>query len=299
MNKLVVGLVGGLAALASAVAEPVKVVSFSPLLSEIASAVGGDAVKVVTLVRPGADPHGYEPSPGDMKEAADARVILVSGKGLERWLGSLDSTKAIVLAVGDKLPSLKLEHEDESRHHEEDEHHHDHGEVDPHWWHSVPQVELATKVVRDALIEAVPADRVQFEKNAAAYLASLAKLDLWVKRRVSELPRDRRELVTSHDAFQYFAKQYGFHIRAIEGLSPEQEASAREVSALIAVIKERGVKAVFLEDGVNPKASREITQETGARIGGSLAADGLGTGDSATYEGMMKHNVTTIVEALK
>jgi ABC-type Zn uptake system ZnuABC Zn-binding protein ZnuA len=296
MNKLLVGLVGGWAALASAAAEPVKVASFSPLLSEIASAVGGDAVKVVTLVRPGADPHGYEPSPGDMKQAADARLILVSGKGLERWLGSLDSSKATVLAVGDRLPSLKLEHDDHG-HDEAD--HHDHGDVDPHWWHSVPQVVQATKVVRDALIEAAPADRAQFEKNAAAYLARLAKLDMWVKRKVAELPRDRRELVTSHDAFQYFARQYGFRIHAIEGLSPEQEASAREISALIGVIKERGVKAIFLEEAVNPKASREITRETGVRIGGTLSADGLGTGDTATYEGMMKHNVTTIVEALK
>jgi zinc/manganese transport system substrate-binding protein len=120
-----------------------------------------------------------------------------------------------------------------------------------------------------------------------------------VKRKVAELPRDKRKLVTSHDAFQYLARDYGFKIEAIEGVSTETEASNRHVSELIDDIKKQGVKAIFLETSLNPKVTTQITRETGAKIGGSLYPDGLGPGDASTYEGMMKHNVSTIVDALK
>ncbi len=271
-------------------AEPVKVVSFSTILTEIASNVGGDAVKVVGLVKPGMDPHEYEPTPGDLKLMGGAQLILASGKNIEHYLPKLQSSvdaSAMIVKVGDRFPSLTMTEENAGR------------IEDPHWWHSVANVEKATKVIRDALIQIDPAAKPAFEKNAAAYLAKLAALDAWVKQKVAELPRDKRELVTSHDAFQYFAKQYGFRIYAIEGVSTEQEASAKQVDELIATIKKEGVKAIFLEDTLNPKVSTEITRETGAKIGGTLYADGLGDGEGSTYEGMMKHNVSTIVGALK
>jgi ABC-type Zn uptake system ZnuABC Zn-binding protein ZnuA len=271
-------------------AEPVKVVSFSTILSEIATQVGGDAVTVVGLVKPDVDPHEYEPKPDDLKQLGDARLVLASGKNIEHYLPKLQagvSASAVIVKVGDQIPSLKMTEENV-------------GVIeDPHWWHSVANVEKATKVIRDALIQVDPEAKATFEKNAGAYLAKLAALDTWVKKKVAELPRDRRELVTSHDAFQYFAKQYGFRIYAIEGVSTEQEASAKQVDDLIAVIKKEGVKAIFLENTLNPKVSTEITRETGAKIGGTLYADGLGAGEGSTYEGMVKHNVSTIVEALK
>jgi ABC-type Zn uptake system ZnuABC Zn-binding protein ZnuA len=271
-------------------AEPVKVVSFSTILSEIATQVGGDAVTVVGLVKPDVDPHEYEPKPDDLKQLGSARLVLASGKNIEHYLPKLQagvSASAVIVKVGDQIPSLKMTEENV-------------GVIeDPHWWHNVANVEKATKVVRDALIQVDPEAKATFEKNAGAYLAKLAALDTWVKKKVAELPRDRRELVTSHDAFQYFAKQYGFRIYAIEGVSTEQEASAKQVDDLIAVIKKEGVKAIFLENTLNPKVSTEVTRETGAKIGGTLYADGLGAGEGSTYEGMVKHNVSTIVEALK
>jgi ABC-type Zn uptake system ZnuABC Zn-binding protein ZnuA len=271
-------------------AVPVKVVSFSTILAEVAQQIGGTSVDVVELVKPGMDPHEYQPTPGDLKQLADAKLILASGKNLEHYLDKIAgsaSPGAVIAKVGDRMPSLQLNEEGE-------------GLVqDPHWWHSVANVEKATKIVRDALIQVAPADTAEFTKNANAYLAKLAALNTWVKQKVAELPRDRRELVTSHDAFQYFAKQYGFTIYPIEGVSTEQEPSAKQVDELIATIRKQGVKAIFLEDTLNPKVSSEITRETGAKIGGTLYADGLGTGEGGTYEGMVKHNVTTIVEALK
>lgn len=291
MKKYSILLMAAVMTLArAAAAEPVKVVSFSSILTEIATAVGGDAVPVVGLVKPGVDPHEYEPTPGDLKQLGDARLVLASGKNIEHYLPKLQSSvsaSAVIVQVGDRMPSLKMTEGNA-------------GVIeDPHWWHNVANVEKATKVIRDVLIQVDPAARATFEKNAAAYLAKLAALDVWVKQTVAELPRDKRELVTSHDAFQYFAKQYGFKIYAIEGISTEQEASAKQVDELITTIKKEGVKAIFLEDALNPKVSTEITRETGAKIGGTLYADGLGSGDGGTYEGMVKHNVSTIVEALK
>lgn len=279
-----------LAAASALVAAPVKVVSFSTILAEVAQQVGGSAVDVVELVKPGVDPHEYQPTPGDLRQLADAKLILASGKNMEHYLDKLAGSAgpgAMIVKVGDQMPSLQLNEEGE-------------GLVqDPHWWHNVANVEKATKIVRDALIQIDPADKAEFTSKANAYLAKLAALNTWVKQKVAELPRDKRELVTSHDAFQYFAKQYGFTIYPIEGISTEQEPSAKQVDDLIATIKTQGVKAIFLEDTLNPKVSSEITRETGTKIGGMLYADGLGSGEGSTYEGMVKHNVTTIVEALK
>jgi len=170
---------------------------------------------------------------------------------------------------------------------------------DPHWWNSVVNVEKATVIVRDELIKVDPANRADYESNAKVYLAKLGELDKWAKRKVAELPRDKRKLVTSHDAFQYLAKDYGFRLYAIEGVSTETEPSDRHIAELIDEIKKQQVKAIFLENTLNPKVSVEIIKETGAKIGGTLYADGLGEGDGSTYDGMVRHNIATIVDSLK
>jgi ABC-type Zn uptake system ZnuABC Zn-binding protein ZnuA len=170
---------------------------------------------------------------------------------------------------------------------------------DPHWWHSVANEEKAVKIVRDELIKIDPTDKDLFTANAAKFLAKLDALEKWVKKEVAELPRDKRKLVTSHDAFQYFARENGFTIYAIEGINTEDQPSSKRVAELVSTIKAQGVKAIFLEAIENPKVLKEITKETGAKIGGTLCADGLGEGEASTYEGMYKHNVTTIVDALK
>jgi ABC-type Zn uptake system ZnuABC Zn-binding protein ZnuA len=272
-------------------AGPVKVVSFSSILTEIATNVGGDEVTVIGLVKPGVDPHEYQPTPADLRQVAGAEVILASGKHLEHYLDKLQSAAggaAQIVKVGDALTSLKMTAEGDPKAKVED----------PHWWQSVANVEQATRIVRDALIAADPAAREIFKKNADAELAKLSALNAWIKQKVALLPRDKRELVTSHDAFQYFARDYGFKIYAIEGISSEQEASTKQVNDVIDIIRQQGVKAIFLEDALNPKVSAEITRETGAKISGTLYADGLGV-NANTYEKMQRHNVTTIVEALR
>ncbi len=133
----------------------------------------------------------------------------------------------------------------------------------------------ATRVVQDALVKISPADKDAFSRNADAYVAQLDKLEIWVKSKIAELPRDKRKLVTSHDAFQYFAKDYGFTIYPVEGVSTQDELSSKNVAELVQTIKDQHVKAVFFENIENPKVLTEITAETGAKIGGELYADGL------------------------
>src|SRR5262249_692646 len=138
-----------------------------------------------------------------------------------------------------------------------------------------------------------------FTQNAEKYLTRLEALQKWARAKIAELPRDQRKLVTSHDAFQYFAKENGFTIYAIEGISSTDQPSSKRVGDIIATIRSQKVKAICAESIENPKVLKEITRETGVKVGGELVADGLGEGETGTYEGMYRHNVTAIVEALK
>lgn len=283
-------------------ADKIRVSSFSTVLTEIAQQVGGDRVAVTAHVKPGVDPHEFEPRPADLKTVGEAQLILVSAKHLEGYVGKLKQAtggKGALVEVGDRFPSLKMK----------DDHDHDHGPKgahkegelveDPHWWHSIGNMQRAVKVVRDELTKVSPADQKTFAANASTYGDKLDALQKWVKAEVAKLPRDQRKLVTSHDAFQYFAKENGFTIYAIEGISSADQPSSKKVAEIIAVIKAQGVKAIFPESIQNPKVLKEITRETGAKVGNALYADGLGEGAASTYEGMYKSNVTAIVGALK
>ena len=278
-------------------AEGIRVSSFSTVLTEVVQQIGGDRIEVTAHVKPGIDPHEFEPKPADLKTVGSAQLVLLSAKHMEGYVSKLREAtggKGSFLEVGNGFASLTMAAHDAEAHRG-----HSHSEEDPHWWHSVANVQKAAKIVRDALVKISPADTATFKANADNYLARLDALQKWTKAKLAELPRNKRKLVTSHDAFQYFAKENGFTIYAIEGVSSSDQPSSKRVADLIRIVKEQGVKAVFAESIENPKVLAEITRETGAVIGGKLFADGLGEGEAATYEGMTKHNVTTIVEALK
>jgi zinc/manganese transport system substrate-binding protein len=281
-------------------ADKIRVSSFSTILTEVAQQVGGDRVEVLGHVKPGVDPHEFEPRPADLKAVSEAELILLSAKHMEGYVGKLKEAtgaKGTLVEVGDQFPSLKIvasgDHDGHSHGHK--------GETveDPHWWHSIANIKRATNVVRDQLTKVSPADKGLFAANAKAYTAKLDSLEKWAKSEVAKLPRNQRKLVTSHDAFQYLAKDFGFTIYPIEGISSADQPSSKKVANLIKSIKAQGVKAIFAEKIQNPKVLTEITRETGAKLGGELYADGLGEGDASTIEGMYRHNVTTIVNALK
>jgi zinc/manganese transport system substrate-binding protein len=272
-------------------ATPLTVASLSTVLSDFARQVGGDRVRVLEIVRSGVDPHQFEPSPGDVQRVAGADLVLVSGKGLEGYLSKLEQSagqEGKFIDVGAKLPSQTLQQKGKAV-------------PDPHWWHNVENAKRSVTVLAAAFSAAEPADRETFENNAAAARARLDRLEGDLKMKVAELGRDRRKLVTSHDAFGYFAREFGFSIYPIEGVTTSDQPSAKKVAELVDTIRAERVKAVFFENIENPKVIAEITRETGAKVGGELYADGLGAPgtDAATYAGMMRHNVNTIVDALK
>jgi zinc/manganese transport system substrate-binding protein len=303
--------------------RPIRVSSFSTILTEVAQRVGGDRVRVHSHIPPGADPHDFEPTPRALRVVSESEVVLLSAKHLEGYAGKLREVAPAgvrIVEVGAQLPSLYFKSGPQAHTHA---HAHPHSgeresgklpriggaeggqppangaEEDPHWWHSVGQMQRAVRVVLAQFIQVRPAERAGFEANAARYLQELENLQRWAKARVAELPRGQRKLVTSHDALQYFAKDYGFTVYAVEGLTPSEQPSSRRVAELLEVIRQQRVKAVFAQDTVNPKVLRQITAETGAVMGGRLWVDGLGTGEAGTYEGMFRSNVNAIVEALK
>jgi zinc/manganese transport system substrate-binding protein len=265
------------------------VASLSTITTDIAQNVGGDKVKVLPIIKPGVDPHEFQPTPQDIKQISNADLVLITGKQIEGYLTKLEESTGGAgkfVNTGAAFPSLKLEEEGKSV-------------EDPHWWHSIENMKKATTLVKKRFAEADPANKAIYEGNAAAYLEKLAELESWAKREVAKLPREKRKLVTSHDAFQYLARDFGFKIYAIDGISTDDEPSSRKIADLIDTIKREGVKAVFFESIENPKVAEEITRRTGAKVGGELYADGLGDKTASTYPDMVRHNVTTIVEGLK
>ncbi|RFC43091.1 MAG: zinc/manganese transport system substrate-binding protein [Verrucomicrobia bacterium] len=291
MRLLLLPLLFLLSVARSSGAETLRISAFSSVLAEIAGRVGGEEVVVTSHVPAGSDPHEFEPKPSDLKRVAKADLVLLSAKHLEGYVGKLKEAsggRVPVLEVGAQLPSLWLESESKDARSE-----------DPHWWHSVENMRKAAKVVSAGLSGARPEKKSVFAANLEAYTAELGDLQKWARGKVAELPRDKRKLVTSHDALQYFAKEYGFTVYPVAGLTASEQPSSRQVADLLKTIKAQRVKAVFAEDTANPKVLQQITAETGAVLGGLLWVDGLGTGTAGTYAGMMRHNVATIVDALK
>ena len=272
--------------------EKLRVSTFSTILTEIAEQIGGDKVQVTGHVKVGIDPHDFEPKPTDLMIVAKADVILLSAKHMEGYVEKLKEstgTKGELVKVGDGFKSLKMESNDDLERDVED----------PHWWHSLANMGMAARGVRDAFIRARPNAAEAFRANAIDYLQRLDSLKKWAGSELAKLPRDQRKLVTSHDAFQYFAKENGFTVYAIEGISSSDQPSSKKVAQIIATVKAQGVKSIFSENIENPKVLVAITRETGAKLGGKLFADGLGENDAATYAGMYRHNVMTIVKGLQ
>lgn len=288
-----------LALLAPARAEPLRVASLSTVMADLARRIGGERVEVTEIVKPGVDPHIYEPTPGDRKTISKSRILLASGLGFEGYLDrlrpGLEKAGVRLVVGGDVVKPIETACEE----HEGHDHSHSHGPSDPHWWHSIPNVQAVARLIADAFIAVDPEGRSIYEANANELDARLGALAKWVRLQLSALPKASRVLVTSHDALGYFAKDNGFEIFAVQGVSTSDQPSSQKVKRLIEEIKARKVKAIFAENIENPKVLEQITIETGAKPAGILYADGLGGGAATTYEGMMRSNVSTIVEALK
>ena len=321
---LVVAAVAALATISGARAqtaghgEKLKVAASFSILRDFVAHVGGDRVEVSTLVGPGADAHVYAPTPRDAKIVAAARLIVVNGLGFEGWIARLlqaSATHALIVVASARVVPLPPPYappragEDKSKYPPPlvaeggvgGRFGNATAGVDPHAWQSVHNAEIYVSNIRDGLIRTDPEARATYEANAAAYIEELARLDADIRRAVATIPPARRKVISTHEAFGYFAGDYGIAFIAAQGLSTETEPSARDVARIIRTIREENIPALFFENAVDPRLAKRIAAETGAHLGGTLFADTLTgpAGPAATYVEMMRHNIRAIVEALK
>ena len=262
------------------------VASFS-ILGDFVRNVGGDRVSVTTLVGPNSDVHVYTPAPADAKKIADASLVIINGLGLEGWLPRLvqsSGSKATIVTASTDITPLKLG-----------------SSVDPHAWQSVMNANTYVANIRAALSAAAPADAEIFKSNAEAYRAKLDALDDQIRLAIGQIPPARRKVISTHDAFGYFAAAYRIEFIAPLGVSTDSEPSARDIAGIITQIKQAKIPAIFLENISDPRLVQRIAAETGAEIGGTLYSDSLTDekGEAPTYIDMVRHNIRTLRNALE
>ncbi|MBF0313102.1 MAG: zinc ABC transporter substrate-binding protein [Oligoflexia bacterium] len=284
-------------------AEPtkLKIAASTTQIADFAKKIGGDDIVVFSVLGPGADPHTYQPTPGDMKKVSQSDICFENGLHLEGkdWMRTLctDAKKPVITTTKGVQPLL-IESEG-------------HKISDPHAWFSPVNVAKYVNNITQALIEIRPSLKSNFSARAKLFLEELRVLDQWLKELFAQIPPDKRVLITSHDAFNYFCNTYKFNAKynylsvAPVGWSTGAEVGAGMTPArrqqVISSIKQFGVKAIFVETSVNPKLVRSIAKDAGVKIGGVLYSDSMGEAGSAgeSYLGMMTENALTIVNALK
>ncbi len=284
--------------LATPALAQMKVASLHPIVADLARQVGGKNVEVIEVLKPGGDIHHFEPATKDLANMRGAKLVLASGKGLENYLAKLrDSLGAgvKVVEVGEKVPSIPFvcDHD-----HGEGEHAHHHGDFDPHWWHSAENMKRAARIMSDELSAADPANAQSYEAGAKAASKRFDELKKWAQMEIGKIPRADRKLVSAHDAFGYFCKEYGFEAISILGMSRSDESSVKHVTEATTTIRENKIRAAFPEDQANPKVLEEIVRSTGVTMGEPLVADGTAK-HAHTFETMLAHNVRAIVKALE
>ena len=290
IRTLSLALALSISGMASAGAVPLKVVASITIIADMVHEVGRDLVDVKSIVGPNGDAHSYEPSPKDSKILSEAQVVFVNGLGLDHWIEKL------TIASGFKGSLVITTKGIETRQFEED------GKqvTDPHAWQDLSNGQIYVANIAKALCAADAADCAIFTANAAAYSAKLAVLDTIFKVRFAALPSENRQVVTTHDAFGYFAKAYNLRFLAPEGFATEAEPSAAAIAKLVNQIKHDKIKALFFENMSDNRVIEAIASETGVRAGPPLYADALSKpGEAAdTYLKMFTYNVDTLLAAM-
>lgn len=270
-------------------AEKLQVVTSFSILADMTHQVGGDHIQITNMVGPDADAHTYEPTPDDAKALLNARLIIKNGLGFEPWLDRLvtsTETKAQVISASHGVIPRSLDEDGETI-------------PDPHAWHNLANTELYISNITKALIAADPANKADYQRNSQAYLKQIYALLAEAKAKLGSLPPGNRKIVTSHDAFGYLGQAYGIDFMAPQGLSTEREPSAAEVAALITQIRQAKVKAVFMENIKDARLLKQIADESGAQIGGTLYSDALAdSGPASTFVGLFEYNLNTLYNAL-
>ena len=290
MRRMLLALALALAATPAHAAEPLQVVASFSILGDMVEQLGAGHVTVTTLVGPDGDAHVFEPTPADAKALRGADLVVINGLGLEGWLPRL------IQASGYRGPLVLASRGIHPRTMQED------GKTitDPHAWQDLRNGETYAANITAALAAADPADAADFTAAGERYRARLAGLDQEVRREIAAVPQAARRVITSHDAFGYFAAAYGIDFIAPVGFSTEAEPSAGDLARIVRQMRATGVKALFLENMTDPRLIEQLAREADATIGGNLYADALSppTGPAPTYTAMFESNVPKLVAAM-
>lgn len=275
---------------------PLKAVCTTGMVADLVRNVGGEHVAVEHLMGEGIDPHLYKTSTADIDKLSAADCIFYSGLHLEGKMGDVFVRLARskpVYPVTEGVPQDQVLEVDE-------------GHYDPHLWFDVSLWSQCADVVAKALAGFDRSHAADYQKNANAYRERLAKLHEECQTRIAGIPKERRVLVTAHDAFSYFGRAYNMEVRAIQGISTEAEAGVKEINELVDFLAQRKIKAVFVESSVSDRNIKALVEGCQAQghtvvIGGELFSDAMGKAGTpeGTYEGMVRHNIDTIVKALE
>lgn len=286
-------------------AQPLPVVASFSILADMVREVGGPQVEVTSLVGPNTDAHVFDPTPADAKRIASARLVFVNGLGFEGWLDRLVKASGyrgpiVIASKGIKTPLQLKDAHDHASAAKGHGHQHSHAAPDPHAWQNLANAERYVETIRIALAAALPAHSAVLEQRATDYIKRIRALDQATKAQIAAVAVERRRVITSHDAFGYFAAAYGITFYPLQGLSTGSEPSAAEVVRVIDLIKKNKVSAIFTENISDPRVLERIAKDSGAKVGGRLYADALTEpGTSAdSYLKMFQHNVTTIVQGI-
>jgi manganese/zinc/iron transport system substrate-binding protein len=274
---------------------PIKAVCTTGMVADLVQRVGGDRVAVTALMGADVDPHTYKAATGDVARINGADVIFYSGLHLEGKMTDIferSARKRPTFAVAEYLQESALRITGEA--------------ADPHVWFDVALWARVAEVVTQVLEKYDPTNAAEYRKRGQEYQEELTRLHAYAKEQIATIPKERRVLITSHDAFHYFGRAYDLEVRGIQGISTDAEASVKDINDLVDFIVSRKVKAVFVETSVNKRNMEALRQGCQARghevaIGGELFSDAMGPAGTATgnYVGMVRHNVDTIVGALK
>ncbi|HMQ49343.1 MAG TPA: zinc ABC transporter substrate-binding protein [Saprospiraceae bacterium] len=265
------------------------VVASASIFADMAENLAGAFVDIQTVVPIGGDPHIYEPTPADAQLATKADLILINGLTFEGWLNEMianSGTKAKIVTITEGIMPIESEKYKNS--------------TDPHAWMDAYHGLTYINNIRLALKELVPEHAEAIDFNYEVYRQQLEDMDAFIRQEIQKIPEKQRILITSHDAFRYYARRYGIKVEAILGTSTDAEAQTSDIQRLNKVIRENQVPAVFIETTVNPRLLKQIATDNHIIIGGQLYSDSIGDKDSPapSYLDMLRYNTNTIVAAL-